>query len=83
VDVQERTGQAYLARKALFLKGIRDKRLSVQEIERLLPAGSLSASERWLLYYSLRAAEVELVNEETGEVDQGSFLECGETVAGH
>jgi hypothetical protein len=83
VDVQERIGQAYLARKALFLKGIREKRLSVQEIERLLPPGSLSASERWLLYYSLRAAEVELVNEETGEVDQSSLPECGETVAGH
>lgn len=83
MDVQERIGQAYLARKALFSKGIRDKRLSVQEIERLLPAGSLSASERWLLYYSLRAAEVELVDEETGEVEHGGFPECGEGIAGH
>jgi hypothetical protein len=82
VDVEERIGQAYLARKTLFSKGIRDKRLSVQEIERLLPPGSLSASERWLLYYSLRAAEVELVNEETGEVDDGGFPEYGESVAG-
>jgi len=76
--VQEKIGKTYWARKALFEKGIRDKRLSVQEIERLLPAGSLSASERWLLYYSLRAAEVELVDDEAAS---GGFPPSGEAAA--
>ena len=77
--MQEKIGKTYWARKALFEKGIRDKRLSVQEIERLLPPGSLSASERWLLYYSLRAAEVELVNDEPAS---GGFPPSGEAAAG-
>jgi hypothetical protein len=80
--VHERIGKAYLARKTLFEKGIRQKRLSVQEIDRLLPPGSLTASERWLLYYSLRAAEVELVNDETGEGTSGDFPSPGEASLG-
>jgi hypothetical protein len=83
MEVHERIGQTYSARKALFSKGIRNKRLSLQEIERLLPPGSLTASERWLLYYSLRAAGVELVNEETGEVKHSGFPAYGESIAGH
>lgn len=71
--MEEKTGKAYWARKRLFEKGIRHKRLSVQEIDRLLPPGSLTATERWLLYYSLRAAEVELVNDETGELARAGF----------
>lgn len=67
--MRDQIGNAYLARKALFSKGIREGRLSIQEIERMLPPDSLSASERWLLYYSLRAAEVELMDEEAGELD--------------
>lgn len=66
-------GQSYVARKRLFAKGLRDGRLTVQEIERALPAGTLTAAERWLLYYSLRAAQVEIVDQETGEVDHGGF----------
>ena len=66
-------GQTYVARKLLFAKGLRDGRLTFQEIERSLPPGSLSAAERWLLYYSLRAAQVEIVDQETGEVDHGGF----------
>ena len=64
-------GQSYVARKRLFAKGLRDGRLTVQEIERALPAGTLTAAERWLLYYSLRAAQVEIIDEVTGEVDPG------------
>ena len=64
-------GQSYVARKRLFAKGLRDGRLTVQEIEQALPAGTLTAAERWLLYYSLRAAQVEIVDQETGEVDHG------------
>jgi hypothetical protein len=75
--VDEKTGQkigpSYLARKRLFAKGLRDGRLTVQEIEEALPPGTLTAAERWLLYYSLRAAQVEIVDERTGEVDRGGF----------
>jgi hypothetical protein len=48
------------ARRALFSKGLRDGRLQVREIEESLPKGSLTAGERWLLYYSFRAAGIEL-----------------------
>jgi hypothetical protein len=64
-----------MARKALFAKGLREGRLTVQEIESALPAGTLTAAERWLLYYSLRAAQVEIVDEVTGQVDHGFMLE--------
>ena len=65
---------SYEARKALFKRGIRLGRITVKEIEEALPAGSLTAAERWLLYYSLRAAEVEIVDEATGEVEHGGFV---------
>jgi hypothetical protein len=32
----------------------------VDDVEASLPEGLLSGSERWLLYFSLRSAEVEL-----------------------
>jgi hypothetical protein len=69
--VENRTGKSYLARKALFAKGLREGRLSVQEIEEALPPGTLTAAERWLLYYSLRAARVAIIDEVTGQVDPG------------
>ncbi len=69
-----RIGKSYLARKQLFKKGVRDGRLTVQEIERALPAGTLTAAERWLLYYSLRAARIQIVDEVSGEVDVGLQL---------
>ena len=71
----DKIGKSYTARKELFQKGIRDGRLTVQEIERALPAGTLTAAERWLLYYSLRAAGVEIVDEVTGEVDRGFHVD--------
>ena len=80
--MQERIGKAYWARKALFEKAIREKRLSIQEIDRLLPPGSLSASERWLLYYSLHAAEVELVNDESADATPDSSPRSGEASVG-
>ncbi len=80
--VDDKIGKSYLARKALFAKGIKKGRLSVQEIETALPAGALTAPERWLLYYSLRAAMVEIVDEVTGQVDHG-FLPLHEAAAGH
>ncbi len=69
--MENRIGKSYQARKALFAKGLREGRLSVQEIEAALPPGTLTAAERWLLYYSLRAAQIEIVDEVTGEVDHG------------
>jgi len=72
--VENRIGKTYLARKALFAKGLREGRLTVQEIEEALPPGTLTAAERWLLYYSLRAAQVEIVDELTGQVDHGLSL---------
>ena len=64
-------GRAYSARKELFSKGLKAGRLTVQEIETALPEGTLTAAERWLLYYCLRAANVQIVDERTGEVDAG------------
>ena len=73
--MDNKIGGSYVARKTLFAKGIREGRLTVQEIERALPEGTLTAAERWLLYYSLRAAEVDIVDEVTGEVDHGLRLD--------
>jgi hypothetical protein len=74
-DMENQIGSSHLARKALFAKGLRERRLTVQEIETALPSGTLTAAERWLLYYSLRASEVEIVDEITGQVDHGFFPE--------
>lgn len=73
--MENRIGKSYVARKALFAKGLKDGRLTVQEIEEALPAGTLTAAERWLLYYSLRAAQVEIIDKVTGQVDHGFMTE--------
>lgn len=56
----KRGSDTHEARKALFQLGIRRGHLSLDEIERALPPGSLSPAERWLLFYSLRASGVEI-----------------------
>lgn len=61
--------ESHEARKALFQLGIRRGHLTVGEIDRSLPAGSLSPAERWLLFYSLRAAGVELRDERGAALD--------------
>jgi hypothetical protein len=61
-----RSSASHEARKALFQVGIRRGHLSIDEIDRALPPGSLSPAERWLLFYSLRAAGVE-IRDGTGE----------------
>ena len=71
-------GKSYTARKQLFAKGIRTGRLSVQEIEEALPPGTLTAAERWLLYYSLKAAGVDIVDAVTGEVDAEPLINHGD-----
>jgi hypothetical protein len=53
-------GREHKARKALFTKGIRRGFLTLEEIDEALPTGSLSDAERWLLFYSLHAARVEV-----------------------
>jgi hypothetical protein len=58
-----KTSGSHRARKLLFQRGIQEGRLTVQEIERALPDGSLTDAEMWLLYYSLRAAGVEISDE--------------------
>ncbi len=55
-----KTSATHGARKALFQRGIRQGELTVRDIELALPPGTLTSSERWLLYYSLRAAGVEI-----------------------
>ena len=53
-------GREHKARKALFTRGIRRGFLTLDEIDEALPNGSLSDAERWLLFYSLHAARVEI-----------------------
>ena len=61
--------ESHEARKALFQVGIRRGTLTLDEIDRALPPGTLSPSERWLLFYSLRAAGVEIRDREGGAVE--------------
>ncbi len=60
-------GRGHGAKKQLFQRGLRRGFLTIQEIESSLPPGTMTAAERWLLYYSLRAAEIEL-RDETGNL---------------
>ena len=62
-------GRSHKARKALFARGIRRGFLSVEEIDEALPSGSLTNAERWLLYYSLKAARVEIRDSEGNTVE--------------
>ena len=64
-----KTSRSHRARKELFQRGIRRGTLTVQEIERALPEGSLTDAERWLLYYSLRASGVEIRDDRGARVD--------------
>jgi len=47
-------------RPALFAKGLRQGFLTLDEIERALAGERLTPAEHWLVYYSLRAARIEL-----------------------
>lgn len=57
-------GREHKARKALFTKGIRRGFLTLAEIDEALPPGSLTDAERWLLYYSLHASRVQILDDE-------------------
>jgi len=62
-------GRSHKARKALFTRGIRRGFLTVQEIDEALPPGSLTDAERWLLYYSLHASRVEVLDHQGERVE--------------
>ncbi len=70
-DTERRVGRAHHARKELFARALREGTLTLQEVDRALPPGTLSDAERWLFHASLRAAGVILVDEVTGTVDHG------------
>jgi hypothetical protein len=55
-------GREHKTRKALFTKGIRRGFLTLGEIDEALPNGSMTDAERWLLFYSLHASRVEILD---------------------
>lgn len=61
--------ESHEARKTLFQVGIRRGWLDLAEIDRALPAGCLTPPERWLLFYSLRAAGVEIRDPQGAPLD--------------
>ena len=63
-----KASQTHRARKELFRRGIQQGSLTVQEIERALPASALTDAERWLLYYSLQASGVAILDATDGAV---------------
>jgi hypothetical protein len=62
-------GRSHKARKALFTRGIRRGFLTVEEIDEALPPGTLTDAERWLLYYSLHASRVEVLDQRGKRVE--------------
>jgi hypothetical protein len=66
-DVSDLIGESYGARKQLFAKGLKQGRLTAAEIEEALGKDALTATERWLLYYSLRAAGIEILESPASE----------------
>ena len=63
-----KTSRSHRARKELFQRGIQQGILTIQEIERAVPEGSLTDAERWLLYYSLHASGVEIRDDDGTQV---------------
>jgi hypothetical protein len=55
-----RAGGGHRRRMELFMRGIKQGHIDVEEVEEALPPELLTAPERWLLYFSLHAADVEL-----------------------
>jgi hypothetical protein len=75
-------GRSHKARKALFTRGIRRGFLTVGEIDDALPPGSLTDAERWLLYYSLHAARVEILDRRGKRVDIEDLRSSRDELAG-
>lgn len=66
-------GRSHKSRKALFARGIRRGYLTLDEIDEALPPGSLTDAERWLLFYSLTAARVEVRDAQGERVEPERF----------
>jgi hypothetical protein len=47
-------------RRDLFVRGLREGFVDAEQVEAEIPPGMMSASERWLLYFSLSASDIEL-----------------------
>jgi hypothetical protein len=60
VQAKRRRWKARSLRPGLFAKGLRQGFLTLDDIELALAGESLTPAERWLLYYSLRAARIEI-----------------------
>ena len=78
-------GREHKARKALFTRGIRRGFLTLDEIDEALPPGSLTDAERWLLFYSLHAARVEIRDEDGRRVGMDELqrpMDGGDSVPG-
>lgn len=68
-----KASRTHRARKELFQRGLRQGYVTVEDIERSVPVGALTGSERWLLYYSLRAAGIEIRDASGASLQQHDF----------
>lgn len=66
-----KTSESHSARMRLFQRGIREGRLTIEEVEQTLSSEPFSDEDRWLLYYSLRAAGVEIRPGSDGAAREG------------
>lgn len=66
-------------RRDLFKRAIRQGWLEVDDVESSLPPGLLTSAERWLLYFSLRASEVELRDAQGRSVTPDELVPEGRT----
>jgi hypothetical protein len=55
---------SHVARRELFQRGIRRGSLTVREIEGAFPRGYLDHAERWILYYSISAAGISILDDD-------------------
>ena len=67
VDLQ--SSELQEARKALFKKGKRQGYLTFQEISEAIPEIMMSPADRWLLFYSLRAMGIQLIDVDISAVE--------------
>lgn len=67
---------SHLARKQLFRRGLLQGWLSAEEIDRALPATLTSPFERWLFYYCLRAAQIEIARDRVDVEGLGKAVEA-------
>ncbi len=56
-------GKSHREKIHLFQAGLRRGFVTSQEVDAVLPEDQANDAERWLLYYSLQAAEIEIRNQ--------------------